>query len=142
MDENIIDLHGRGGHAVPVNRYRCFQSRRRSCHPQSHRELDAATDHPYRKREPVQDLLGEPRQEGSGARGASGSSAGQGRFTSALPLSLEDFLDVVAQDLEISPEAARERTRAVFATLREAITLGEFRDVLEQLDPEYADLLA
>jgi hypothetical protein len=28
------------------------------------------------------------------------------------------------------------------ASFREAITIGEFRDVLEQLDPEYADLLA
>jgi uncharacterized protein (DUF2267 family) len=61
---------------------------------------------------------------------------------SALPLSVEDFLDVVADDLEIPAEEARQRVRAVFATLREAITLGEFRDVLEQLDPEYADLLA
>jgi uncharacterized protein (DUF2267 family) len=49
---------------------------------------------------------------------------------SALPLSLEEFLDVVARDLEISPEDARERARAVFATPREAITLGKFRDVL------------
>jgi uncharacterized protein (DUF2267 family) len=39
-------------------------------------------------------------------------------------------------------QEAKQRTQAVFATLREAITLGEFRDVLEQLDPEYADLLA
>jgi hypothetical protein len=30
----------------------------------------------------------------------------------------------------------------VFATLRAAVTRGEFEDVLEQLDPEYADLLA
>jgi uncharacterized protein (DUF2267 family) len=39
-------------------------------------------------------------------------------------------------------EDARDRVRAVFGAIREAITIGEFRDVLEQLDPGYADLLA
>jgi uncharacterized protein (DUF2267 family) len=61
---------------------------------------------------------------------------------SALPISADDFVDTVASSLGVSREEARSRTRAVFATLREAVTLGEFRDVLEQLDPEYADLLA
>lgn len=45
-------------------------------------------------------------------------------------------------ELDVTPEQARDRVRAVFATIREAVTLGEFREVLEQLDPEYADLLA
>jgi uncharacterized protein (DUF2267 family) len=30
----------------------------------------------------------------------------------------------------------------VFATLRQAVSWGAFEDVLEQLDPDYADLLA
>ncbi len=54
----------------------------------------------------------------------------------------EQFVERVAEQLEIEPDEARERIRAVFATIREAVPLGEFRDVLEQLDPGYADLLA
>lgn len=38
-------------------------------------------------------------------------------------------------------DEARRRIRAVFATLHDALSVGEFRDVLEQLDPAYADLL-
>jgi polyisoprenoid-binding protein YceI len=61
-----------------------------------------------------------------------------------------DFLDgerypeirFQSKRIELSPEEARSRIRAVFGTLREAVTLGEFDDVLAQLDPEYADLLA
>jgi uncharacterized protein (DUF2267 family) len=60
----------------------------------------------------------------------------------ALPISSDDFVNRVAEELSIAPDDARPRIRAVFATLREAVTPGEFRDVLEQLDPEYADLLA
>jgi uncharacterized protein (DUF2267 family) len=61
---------------------------------------------------------------------------------SALPLSVDEFVERVARELEISPEEARPRVRAVFGTLREAVTWGELEDVLAQLDPEYADLLA
>ena len=46
------------------------------------------------------------------------------------------------RSLQIPPEVARERIRAVFATLRQAVSWGESEDVLEQLDPDYADLLA
>ena len=60
----------------------------------------------------------------------------------AQPYSAEEFVDRVARDLELPPDEARERIRAVFGTLREAVTWGEFDDVLSQLDPEYADLLA
>lgn len=48
----------------------------------------------------------------------------------------------MARDLDITPDEARSRIRAVFGTLRRAVTWGEFEDVLAQLDPEYADLLA
>jgi uncharacterized protein (DUF2267 family) len=60
----------------------------------------------------------------------------------ALPISSDDFVTRVSEELSIAPDGARSRIRAVFATLREAVTRGEFQDVLEQLDPEYADLLA
>jgi uncharacterized protein (DUF2267 family) len=54
----------------------------------------------------------------------------------------EEFVDRIANELGLLEEEARERVRAVFTTIREAVTHGEFRDVLAQLDPEYADLLA
>jgi uncharacterized protein (DUF2267 family) len=60
----------------------------------------------------------------------------------ALPLSAEEFIERVARELELSPEEAHSRVRAVFGALREAVTWGELEDVLAQLDPEYADLLA
>jgi uncharacterized protein (DUF2267 family) len=60
----------------------------------------------------------------------------------ALPMPAEEFVERVARELEISPEETRVRTRAVFGTLREAVSWGELEDVLMQLDPDYADLLA
>jgi uncharacterized protein (DUF2267 family) len=59
----------------------------------------------------------------------------------ALPISADQFVERVARELEVSPDEARKRIRAVFQTLREAVTRGEFQDVLEQLDPEYADFV-
>jgi uncharacterized protein (DUF2267 family) len=61
---------------------------------------------------------------------------------SAQPITADEFVERVADQLELSPGEARERIRAVFATIRRAVSLGEFDDVLAQLDPEYADLLA
>jgi uncharacterized protein (DUF2267 family) len=61
---------------------------------------------------------------------------------SAQPITADEFVDRVADELELSGGEARERVRAVFATIRRAVSLGEFDDVLAQLDPEYADLLA
>ena len=61
---------------------------------------------------------------------------------SAQPMSAGEFVDRVADELGIPPDEARRRVRAVFGTIRQAVTLGEFDDVLAQLDPEYADLLA
>jgi uncharacterized protein (DUF2267 family) len=54
----------------------------------------------------------------------------------------EEFVERVARELQITPEDARQRVRGVFATLREAVSPGEFQDVVEELDPPYADLLA
>jgi uncharacterized protein (DUF2267 family) len=39
-------------------------------------------------------------------------------------------------------QEAKERVRAVFATIRRAVSWGEFEDVVVQLEPGYADLLA
>jgi len=60
----------------------------------------------------------------------------------AIPLTADEFVERVARALELEPEEARKRVKAVFSTLREAVSWGEFQDVLEQLDPEYADFLA
>jgi uncharacterized protein (DUF2267 family) len=61
---------------------------------------------------------------------------------SPLPISEEMFVERVADDLDVTYGEALRRIRAVFAVLRESLTRGEFEDVLEQLDPEYADFLA
>jgi uncharacterized protein (DUF2267 family) len=61
---------------------------------------------------------------------------------SPLRISRDEFVARVARELEIPPEEAHTRIRAVFATLRQAVSWGAFEDVLEQLDPDYADLLA
>ena len=61
---------------------------------------------------------------------------------SPLPLSDEMLVDRVADELGVTHDEARRRIRGVFGVLREALTRGEFEDVLEQLDPEYADFLA
>jgi uncharacterized protein (DUF2267 family) len=59
-----------------------------------------------------------------------------------VPLSRDDFVARVAEELDVSEQEARHRIRAVFGTLREAVSWGELEDVLLELDPEYADLLA
>ncbi|MDX6408697.1 MAG: hypothetical protein QOE13_1768 [Gaiellaceae bacterium] len=59
-----------------------------------------------------------------------------------VPLSPDEFVARVARELDVTEEEARRRIRAVFGTLREAVTWGELEDVLLELDPEYADLLA
>ncbi len=60
----------------------------------------------------------------------------------ALAMGADEFVDRIASELQVPREEARDRIRAVFGTLREAVSRGEFEDVLAQLDPEYADLLA
>jgi uncharacterized protein (DUF2267 family) len=60
---------------------------------------------------------------------------------SPLSMTVDEFVERVARELEVTPDEARTRIRAVFATLREAITVGELRDVVEELDRAYVDLL-
>ncbi len=60
----------------------------------------------------------------------------------ATRMSLEGFVNRVAQHEGVTPDAAREHARAVFATLREAIPEREFLDVTAQLPAEYAAIEA
>jgi uncharacterized protein (DUF2267 family) len=60
----------------------------------------------------------------------------------ADPMKPDEFVDRIARELQLPEEEARDRVRAVFGVLREAVTPGEFEDVLSQLDRKYAELLA
>jgi uncharacterized protein (DUF2267 family) len=60
----------------------------------------------------------------------------------ARPVPLRDFLRRVAEREGVTPDEAREHARAVFATLREAVTEKEIADVEAQLPDEYAAVLA
>jgi uncharacterized protein (DUF2267 family) len=58
----------------------------------------------------------------------------------ARRMSLDEFLQRIA-DLEgTTPDQAEEHARAVFATLRQTVGEKEFRDVTAQLPKEYAVL--
>jgi uncharacterized protein (DUF2267 family) len=59
-----------------------------------------------------------------------------------MPMTPEEFVKRVSRELQVTDDEARERIRAVFGVLRQAVTRGEFEDVMAQLDPEYADLIA
>jgi uncharacterized protein (DUF2267 family) len=54
---------------------------------------------------------------------------------------VDEFVRRVAERAGVDPERARVGIRAVFATLHEAVSGGEFRDVVAQLPPEFADLI-
>jgi uncharacterized protein (DUF2267 family) len=61
---------------------------------------------------------------------------------SPLPIDHDTFVANIARELGISEDEARKRIRAVVSTLRKAVSWGEFQDVLEELDPQYADFVA
>jgi uncharacterized protein (DUF2267 family) len=63
---------------------------------------------------------------------------GASRTRQATKMSVEGFVNRVAEREEISPEQARDHVRAVFETLREAIDHREFLDITAQLPAEYA----
>jgi uncharacterized protein (DUF2267 family) len=44
----------------------------------------------------------------------------------------QEFIQRVSRELQVPDDVARERIRAVFAVLRQAVTRGEFEDVLAQ----------
>lgn len=54
---------------------------------------------------------------------------------------LEEFLRRVAARAGLPGGQARQGARAVFSTLHEAVTGGEFRDVMSQLPNEFSGLL-
>ena len=53
---------------------------------------------------------------------------------------VDEFIRKVSEHARVRPEEAREATRAVFATLREAVSGGEFKDVMSQLPDEFSEL--
>lgn len=55
---------------------------------------------------------------------------------------LTEFIRRVAERAEVPPDEAREATRAVLRTLREAVTAGEFDDVMSQLPKEFGEFMA
>jgi uncharacterized protein (DUF2267 family) len=60
----------------------------------------------------------------------------------AEPIPLDDFVERVAEREGEPPQVAEEHTRAVLTTLREAVTLDEWRDTEAELPREYRTLLA
>jgi uncharacterized protein (DUF2267 family) len=54
---------------------------------------------------------------------------------------LEEFIRRVSERTRVSPEEAGAAVRAVFTTLREAVTGGEFKDVMSQLPQEFSELV-
>jgi uncharacterized protein (DUF2267 family) len=59
----------------------------------------------------------------------------------AVPFDVAEFKRRVAEHAGVSQDEAEQGIRAVFATLSEAITGGEFDDVLSQLPNEYSGLV-
>jgi len=56
-------------------------------------------------------------------------------------ITARDFVNWVAGELELTPGEATELVRAVFDVLHEAVTPGEFHDVVAQLPSGYAELV-
>ena len=60
----------------------------------------------------------------------------------ADPMNPQEFVERVARDLGVAEDEARDRVRAVFGTLHEAVTEGEWDEVVGQLDKTYAPLIS
>lgn len=58
----------------------------------------------------------------------------------AEPFGLDEFVHRVAERANVLLEEARVGMQAVFATLREAVTGGEFRQAMAQLPNEFSGL--
>jgi uncharacterized protein (DUF2267 family) len=54
---------------------------------------------------------------------------------------VDEFIRRVSDRARVPPEEARRAVKAVFTTLHEAITTGEFKDMLSQLPDEYLELV-
>jgi uncharacterized protein (DUF2267 family) len=64
------------------------------------------------------------------------TGAGQG-----APMSLDEFLETVAQREGCPVDRARVHAQAVMTTLKDAVTDEEFEEVMTQLDKEYRQLV-
>jgi uncharacterized protein (DUF2267 family) len=53
---------------------------------------------------------------------------------------LEEFINRVSARADVSPEEARKGLQAELTTLRDAVSSGEFRDVMSQLPQEIREL--
>jgi uncharacterized protein (DUF2267 family) len=54
---------------------------------------------------------------------------------------LDEFIRRVEERAKVPPEEAREGTQAVFMTLREAVTGGEFNNMMSQLPGDFSGLV-
>ncbi|MCV7423095.1 DUF2267 domain-containing protein [Mycobacterium yunnanensis] len=61
----------------------------------------------------------------------------QGTQENAVAFDFERFVELTAQRADTDRETAERAVDAVFATLREAVTPGEFDDVLSQLPTDF-----
>lgn len=59
----------------------------------------------------------------------------------AEAFSAEEFIRRVAERAGTDPDRARAGVRAVFTTLREAVTLGELDDITAQLPKDFRELV-
>jgi uncharacterized protein (DUF2267 family) len=62
-------------------------------------------------------------------------------MSASSPPGLDEFVRRVAERAQVPPEEASNGTKAVFMTLREATTDGEFKDVMAQLPDEFLELV-
>jgi uncharacterized protein (DUF2267 family) len=53
---------------------------------------------------------------------------------------LDEFIRRVSERAQVAPGEAGDAARAVFRTLREAVTGGEFDDMMSQLPDEFSEL--
>jgi uncharacterized protein (DUF2267 family) len=60
----------------------------------------------------------------------------------ADPMNPQAFLERVGRDLGLEQEETRDRVRAVFSMLHDAVTEGEWEEVVGPLDRKYAELIA
>jgi uncharacterized protein (DUF2267 family) len=58
----------------------------------------------------------------------------------AQSFGLDEFIRRVSDRAQVPPDTARQAVRAVFTTVREAVTEGEFKDVMSQLPSEFSEL--
>lgn len=60
----------------------------------------------------------------------------------ADPFGLAEFVQRVAARADVDPPVANAGVRAVFSTLREAVKLREFEDMVAQLPKDFSEVLA